>query len=88
MLPSTTQEMKVLKAKLVDAGPEVLIKISEDRDKAESRLRAANRRVSELEEAVLETQRQLEQTVEENIKVTDACCSCNELARKISKQYW
>lgn len=72
--------MKVLKDKLVDAGPEVVTKISEDRDKAESRLRAANRKVSELDGLVLEIQRQLEQVAEENIKVTDSCCSCSKVA--------
>lgn len=74
--------MKVLKNKLVDAGPEVVIKISEDRDKAESRLRVANRKVAELEGVVLEMQRQLEHAAEENIKVTDPCCLCNNLAGK------
>lgn len=68
--PSTTQEVKLLKHKLVDAGPEVVMKISEDRDKADSRLRAASRRVSELEGVVRDMQRQLDQVAEENIKVT------------------
>lgn len=68
--------MKALKDKLVDAGPEIVMSISEDRDKAESRLRAANRRVSELEGIVLEMQRQLDQVEEENIKVTVSDCSC------------
>eukprot|EP00752_Nemacystus_decipiens_P002127 g2029.t1 len=65
------REMKALKDKLVDAGPDVVMKISEERDKAESRLRVANRRVSELEEVVLEIQRQLDQVAEENIKVAE-----------------
>lgn len=61
----------MLKGKLVDAGPEIVMKISEDRDKAESRMRVANRRVSELEAVVLDMQRQLEQATEDNIKVTE-----------------
>eukprot|EP00903_Cladosiphon_okamuranus_P012984 g12116.t2 len=65
------REMRVLKDKLVDAGPEVVMKISEDRAKAESRLRAANRRVLELEGVVLEKQGQLDQVGEENIKVAE-----------------
>lgn len=73
----------MLKEKLVGAGPEVVVKISEDRDKAETRLRTANRRVSELEEIVLEMQLQLDQVAQENIKVTVSCCSCNKLAGKL-----
>lgn len=84
--------MKTLKDKLVDAGPEVVMKISEDKDKAESRLRAANRRVSELEVVVLEMQGQLDQVAEENLKVTVSCCSRNKLASNypvlVMSKYW
>lgn len=69
----------MLKEKLGDAGPEVVTKISEDRDKAESRSRAANRRVAELEGIVLEMQRQLDQIAEENIKVMVPLLFVNEL---------
>lgn len=67
----TTQEIKVLKDKLVDSGPEVVKKISEERDKAESRLRSAHRNVSELEAALVEMQGQLERATGDNIKVTE-----------------
>ena len=68
----------MLKDKLVDSGPEVVKKISEEKDKAESRLRSAHRAVSELEAAVVEVQGQLERATEDTIKV-HACISCFEL---------
>jgi len=60
----------VLKDKLVFSGPEVLKSISEEKDKAESRLRLANRTTSELESALVEMQGQLERATGDNIKVT------------------
>lgn len=58
-----------LKAKLEDAGPEVVTKLSEERNAAESRLRLSNRTVSELENATAEMKEKLDQVAEENIKV-------------------
>ncbi len=63
------QEIKVLKDKLVDSGPEVVKNISEEKVKAESRLRSANRTVTELEAALVEKQGQLERATGDDIKV-------------------
>lgn len=65
----------MLKDKLVDAGPDVVAKISEEREQAESRLRSANSRVSELENTVAELQGQLKRAEEDNIKVMDTSWS-------------
>lgn len=68
------QEIKLLKEKLVDAGPEVLAKILDERDKAESRLRSTKRTVLELESIVTELQRQLQRVAETDIKVNRLSC--------------
>lgn len=67
----------MLKDNLVDAGPQVVAKISEERDKVESRLRSANRTVAELENVAVELQGQLKQAEEDRIKVVDTCRTCN-----------
>lgn len=67
--PLERQEMKLLKEKLVDAGPEVVAKILAEKDKAESRLRSTKRTVSELETVVAELQGQQERVAESDIKV-------------------
>lgn len=69
--------MKVLKDNLVDAGPQVVAKISEEREKVESRLRSANRTVAELENVAVELQGKLKRADEDSIKVVDACRTCN-----------
>lgn len=62
----------MLKEKLANAGPEVVAKISEERDKAESRVRSANRTVSDLESVVVELQAQVQRDADDNLKV----CRC------------
>ncbi|CAM9095532.1 unnamed protein product, partial [Ectocarpus fasciculatus] len=65
------REMKVLKEKLVNAGPEIVAKVSEERDKAESRVRSANRTVSDLENVVVELQAQVQRDADDNLKVEE-----------------
>ncbi|CAN0039193.1 unnamed protein product, partial [Ectocarpus fasciculatus] len=65
------REMKVLKEKLVNAGPEIVAKVSEERDKAESRVRSANRTVSDLENVVVELQAQVQRDTDDNLKVEE-----------------
>lgn len=79
--------MKLLKDKLVDAGPEVVAKISEEKEKAESRLRSAQRTVSELETFAVELQGQLERAEEDSIKVMDAYRTCNQCLEAITRPF-
>ncbi|CAB1111111.1 unnamed protein product [Ectocarpus sp. CCAP 1310/34] len=65
------REIKMLKEKLANAGPEVVAKISEERDKAESRVRSANRTVSDLESVVVELQAQVQRDADDNLKVEE-----------------
>ncbi|CAM9440257.1 unnamed protein product [Ectocarpus sp. 6 AP-2014] len=65
------REIKMLKEKLANAGPEVVAKISEERDKAESRVRSANRTVSDLESVVVELQAQVQRDADDNFKVEE-----------------
>lgn len=73
--------MKVLKEKLGDAGPEVVARMSGEREKVESRLRSANRTVLELESAVAELQGKLRQSEEDSIKVMETCRTYNNVSK-------
>ncbi|CAM9889516.1 unnamed protein product [Scytosiphon promiscuus] len=65
------REIKLLKGKLVDAGPEVVSKILEERDKAESRLRSTTRTITELKTLVAELQGLQGRVTESDIKVAE-----------------
>lgn len=58
-----------LKTKLEGAGPTVVSKLSEEMDKTESRLRASNRRVCELEVVVAEMREKLGYLAQEKMRV-------------------
>lgn len=65
------QETLSLKKKVEGAGPEVVRKLSEEREKAESRLRLATRKASELESIADKMKAQLLQAAEDEAKVTN-----------------
>lgn len=72
------KEIKVLKEKLVNAGPEIVAKVSEERDKAESRVRSANRTVSDLESVVVELQAQVQRDADDNLKVCRSASNASQ----------
>lgn len=59
----------MLKKKLADAGPEVLAQVSDERNRAEARLRATHGRVAELETISAKLKKELDQVAADNIKV-------------------
>lgn len=63
------QEIFTLKKRLESAGPEVVDKLSKEREKAESRARSANERVKELEKAAEELKLEIDRVGEEGRKV-------------------
>lgn len=59
-----------LKKRLEGAGPEVITKLTEERNRAASLLKSANRKISELEAAAVDMKEKLDRAAQENMQVT------------------
>lgn len=58
-----------LKKKLEGAGPEVITKLTEERNRAANLLKTANRKISELEAAAVGMRENLDRAAEKNMQV-------------------
>ena len=60
MTHATHQEIMSLKKKLEGAGPEVITKLTEERNRAANLFKTANRKISELEAAAVDMREKLD----------------------------
>lgn len=93
-LSELCQEISALKTKLEGTGPEVVAKLREEREKMESRLRLANGRVNELENAAEGAKIKMARFDQDEMKVTCHCDSFTWISplsgntQRVARETW